>query len=111
MIDIHGKLQMLKDQLVLHKNGNQNTSQNQSLIKTPNNRSQIKKQNMSKFINSKSRNSTCSNKQSKTAERIQNRTIHKPFTTLMLKNMVSQKKQSTADRKSYKKQIPKYIQK
>ena len=95
MSNIHGKLQMLEHQLVFHKN----------------------KQNMSKFIknNSKSRNSISSSniKQSKTTERIYHKTTHKPFSTIMLSSIVAGKnnKQSTTDKKQYKKQIPKYIQK
>lgn len=113
MIDIHGKIQMLKDQLLQHKGKETKSPSVVSTAKTPNSRGQVKKQNMSKYITSKTRNADSVLKASKTAERVVNRTSHKPFSTLMMNTFYDDQKskQNTVERKSVKKQLPKYIKK
>lgn len=112
---IQDRIKVLKSQLEYHK-------KNESMIeeihepkeaKTPNGQGRVKTRNMSKYLQSKSRNNQPSVKASKTQEKNQTQRKHKPFSSLMLKSFSKNVMNSSAasNRKTLPKKMPKYIEK
>jgi hypothetical protein len=112
---IQDRIKVLKTQLEHHK-------KNESMIeeiqepkesKTPNGQSRLKNRNMSKYLQSKSRNSQAGVKASKTQEKNQTQRKHKPFSSQMLKPFSRNVMNSSvaSNRKTQPKKMPKYIEK
>ena len=101
--NISDKIQVLKSKLESQKG--QNYSSNSVVTsKTPNSQARFKNKNMSKYLQSKSRNSKDFPKASKTLEKISNRKSYRPYAAL-LKSFGRNAANNTTARRTVKKKI------
>jgi hypothetical protein len=107
--NISDKIQVLKSRLESQKS--QNYLSNSAVVsKTPNGQAKFKTKNMTKYLQSKSRNANELPKASKTLEKVSNRKSYKPYAAL-LKSFGRSAVNNMTTRRTMKKKIPNYIEK
>ena len=108
MTNIQDKIRIIKEQLDSHKKHEiQNSIINNSSTPTPDSR--IKKKNMSKYIQSKTRNNMYGIQESKTAEKVYSKKDQRPMTSTMLNIMTNTMQQIPSDRKTMDSNMTRYI--
>lgn len=104
---IHETIKVLKEELSQHKKP-EPYYEVRNATKTPNNQSRVK--NMSKYLQSKSRNTMSSVKASKTQEKLPNKKNYKPFTSMMLKSFSRASITNSTSKRATVSKVPKYIE-
>lgn len=115
---IHEKIRTLKTQLNQHKidcssDIHQIVEKNNMKSKTPNAQSRSKAKNMTKYLQSKSRNQQSILKEAKTQEKVSGRNSYKPFTSLMIKSFsrASLNQPKEPETNNSRSKVPSYLEK